>query len=152
MKMKALLLGSSQSLMVIAALVGVTLVATQTRAEDWVQWRGNDRRAIWTEEGILDELLPRNLAVRKGSRNLTSRRSPKRRKDDWSRACTEPASATASSCGARRQSSRRTTAGGCSARHAGSISRGNMVSGAPGSSSATTPSLSIHCAPGRRRS
>ena len=41
-------------MLAIAILFSVLLVASLD-AEDWPQWRGADRLAIWTENGIIGE-------------------------------------------------------------------------------------------------
>ncbi len=46
----------------IAILFSVLLVASLD-AEDWPQWRGADRLAIWTENGIIDRFPDDGLKV-----------------------------------------------------------------------------------------
>jgi len=41
----------------------VLLMATATAANDWPEWRGEGRAAVWTETGIVDE-LPAELRVK----------------------------------------------------------------------------------------
>ena len=43
-------------------LVGVVL-STAVHADDWPQWRGQDRRAVWDETGIVED-LPKELFVK----------------------------------------------------------------------------------------
>ena len=46
-----------------AICVGVVILSVGMSAEDWHQWRGVDRRGMWTETGIV-ETLPEQLKVR----------------------------------------------------------------------------------------
>ena len=41
----------------------VLLMATATAANDWPEWRGEGRAAVWTETGIVNE-LPTELRVK----------------------------------------------------------------------------------------
>ena len=46
------------------AVAAVVLVATTVgRAEDWPQWRGRDRLAVWHETGIIDRFPDEGLKL-----------------------------------------------------------------------------------------
>jgi hypothetical protein len=48
-----------------ARFVALTLLVASTslRAEDWPQWRGNGRLAVWSEAGLLDRFPESGLKV-----------------------------------------------------------------------------------------
>ena len=41
---------------VAVSSVALLVLAGGLSAEDWSQWRGPDRQAVWTEQGIVDSL------------------------------------------------------------------------------------------------
>ena len=45
--------GGNVSSFVLAGFV----LSTAVHADDWPQWRGQDRRAVWDETGIVEDLL-----------------------------------------------------------------------------------------------
>ena len=47
----------------IAAYFVMSFLATSASADDWPQWRGQDRLGVWHETGIVDT-LPEQLKVR----------------------------------------------------------------------------------------
>ena len=51
-------------LAVTACAVGAaTILSARLRAEDWPEWRGTGRRAVWTEDGIIDRFPAGGLNV-----------------------------------------------------------------------------------------
>src|SRR4029077_4067860 len=49
---------------IITALLISLTVAITVRAEDWPQWRGPNRDAVWSETGILESFPVEGLKVR----------------------------------------------------------------------------------------
>lgn len=49
--------------MVLGASSLPTLAAPATGADDWPQWRGENRDGVWNESGIIDELNEENVEV-----------------------------------------------------------------------------------------
>ena len=50
-------MASARACLVCAAVAGL-LFTEAIRAEDWAQWRGGDRVAVWNESGIVETLPP----------------------------------------------------------------------------------------------
>jgi outer membrane protein assembly factor BamB len=44
-------------------IVAIALMTTTLGADDWPEWRGAGRQAIWTEDGIVDRFPPGGLTV-----------------------------------------------------------------------------------------
>src|SRR5438093_1069608 len=55
---------SSPRTVLAAALTSALLLSAAARADDWPQWRGPNRDAVWNETGILESFPP---GVLKGS-------------------------------------------------------------------------------------
>ena len=55
---------SSPRTVLAAALTSALLLSAAARADDWPQWRGPNRDAVWNETGILESFPPGGLKVR----------------------------------------------------------------------------------------
>ena len=49
--------------LVVACVCLYGLGFAPAKADDWTQWRGKDRLAVWHEEGIVDEFPEEGLEV-----------------------------------------------------------------------------------------
>src|SRR5262245_23033295 len=57
-------MASSPKTVLAAALASALLLSAAARADDWPQWRGPNRDAVWKETGILESFPPGGLKVR----------------------------------------------------------------------------------------
>jgi len=56
------IIASPRPIRTVAAIVALCFVAA-SRADDWPQWRGPDRDAIWHEAGLLQSFPPGGLKI-----------------------------------------------------------------------------------------
>ena len=52
-----------RSVVAVLVVAGIVWGAQAVRAEDWTQWRGADRLAVWHETGIVESLPDTGLKV-----------------------------------------------------------------------------------------
>src|SRR5258706_12282819 len=48
----------------LASLLGLALLASPARADDWPQWMGKGRDGVWRETGVVDKLPPGGPPIR----------------------------------------------------------------------------------------